>query len=478
MNFRLIPYKHLLAALAVGLALRLFFVYHFPFQAGDSHFYDELARNWLDRGVYGFFDHGQLMPADVRMPGYPAFLAAIYAVLGRTVRTVMFVQVFVDLMTCFLVAMIAARFANARRKKSVATVAIWMAALCLFTANYTAVELTEVLAIFFTAAAVLFFLNLLSDPSMDLPLDPNNKRAVLSFVGRWLLGGFLVGLGTLVRPDAPILLAAVGLVLCFRWWRIANWRKLALAGLWTVVGLLFALMPWAIRNARTMGNVAFLSPRYAETRGDFIPRGFYSWTQTWMVRFGDSYLVTWKVRSGPIRMEELSQSAFDSDAEKSRVELVLNSYNKNYQMTPVMDRVFADLAAERTSRHPMRTYVHVPVMRTVAMWFTPRIELLPYSGKLSPPGERWRGNPADFGFTVAYGVVNIIYLALAAVGVWKSWRHPALPFMIAFIIIRTAVMTQMPTVEPRYVIECYPVIIAFGALVWNGQRSPEAAAKA
>ena len=28
-------------------------------------------------------------------------------------------------------------------------------------------------------------------------------------------------------------------------------------------------------------------------------------------------------------------------------------------------------------------------------------------------------------------------------------------------------MTQLQTVEPRYVIECFPVIVALGALAWT-----------
>ncbi len=470
MNFRLIPWKHLLAALAAGLALRLFFVTHFPFEAGDSHFYEEIARNWLDHGVYGLFDHGQLMPVDVRMPGYPAFVAAVYAVLGRTGRAVMLVQVAVDLMTCFLIAMIAARFAKASRKKAAAAGALWMAALCPFTANYTAVVLSEVLAIFLTAAAVLYFVNRLGDPAIDLPLDPRNRKGVFMFAGWWLLGGFLVGLGTLVRPDTPLLLAAVGIVLLFRWRRKANFRKLALAGLSMTLGLLLTLMPWAVRNARTMGLTEFLSPRYAETHGDFIPRGFFQWTQTWMARFGDAYLVTWKLKVGPIHWETFPASAFDSEEEKLHVQSLLAEYNSNFRMTPALDREFAALAQERTARHPVRTHLIVPLLRVGAMWFTPRIELLPYSGSLWPPGMRWRSNATDFGVTLSYGIVNCVFLGLALVGAWKFKSHSAMSFLIAFLIIRTAVMTQMQTVEPRYVIECYPVVIALGALVWGGRR--------
>ena len=130
--------------LTLGLGLRLFFILHFPFVAGDTKFYVELARNWLDHGVYGLFIAGQLIPSDMRMPGYPAFLAAIYAVFGRTGMAVMVVQAVVDLATCVLVALMAARLAPASKRAAAATAGLWIAALCPFTANYTAALLTEV----------------------------------------------------------------------------------------------------------------------------------------------------------------------------------------------------------------------------------------------------------------------------------------------------------------------------------------------
>src|SRR6202047_2937296 len=98
-TFRHLTYKHLVPALLLGFALRLFFIIHFPFHAGDTKFYEELARNWLDHGVYGLSVHGQLVSVDMRMPGYPAFLAGVYAVFGRSGRAVMLVQALVDLIT-------------------------------------------------------------------------------------------------------------------------------------------------------------------------------------------------------------------------------------------------------------------------------------------------------------------------------------------------------------------------------------------
>jgi hypothetical protein len=279
-----------------------------------------------------------------------------------------------------------------------------------------------------------------------------------------MLGGVVVGVGTLVRPEAPLLLVAVGLVLTIRWRHRADWSKLALAASWMAVGLLLPLMPWAVRNARTLGRIEFLAPRYAQAQGDFIPRGFYEWTKTWMVRFEDAYLVPWKLGKAPISIDTLPSSAFDSAAERSRVEALLSRYNSTLNMTPVLDREFALLARERTARQPMRTYFFIPVSRAWMIWFTPRIELLPYSGKLWPPGEKWRGNRIDFGVTLGFGILNCIYLGLAFVGAWRCRSHPALALLITFVVVRTALLTQLQAVEPRYVIVCFPVILALGAL--------------
>jgi 4-amino-4-deoxy-L-arabinose transferase-like glycosyltransferase len=471
MSARPFSYTQLGMALAAGLALRLFFIWRFPFYSGDTKFYEELARNWLEHGVYGLYVNGALTAVDMRVPGYPAFLAAIYFAVGQSARVVMVAQALVDLGTCVMTALIAVRLAPVSRRGIVGNAALWMAALCPFTADYTAVVLTETLATFFTTAAVLMFVYFLTEPGLDFTVgaagDAAARRRTLLVAAWFLLLGIIVGLGTLVRPETPLVLAAAGVVLCVRWWRMANWPKLILAACWMCVGLLLPLAPWAARNARTFGRVEFLGPRYAQTYGDFIPRGYFAWTQTWMTRFGQAYVVTWTLGKQRIDIASVPGAAFDSVAERARVAELFARYNRDLKMTPVLDREFAILAAERTAREPLRTYVLVPAARIVAMWFTPRIELLPYSGKLWPVGEKWRGNPADFGFTFGFEVLGLVYLALAAVGWWRCRAQLAATFLVLFVAIRTVAMTQLQTVEPRYVIECFPAIVALGALVWT-----------
>src|SRR5882724_6552575 len=412
-------YKHLLPALLAGLGLRLFFILYFPFYSGDTAYYEELARNWLYHGVYGFYSHGQLVASDARAPGYPAFLAAIYFLAGTGRKAVMLAQAFVDLATCVLAAGVASCLAadapDASRGR-VAAAALWLTALCPFTANYAAVPLTEVLAIFFTTLAIFIFLS----PAflrIDLVQSESDfRRAARS----WLLGGLVIGLGTLVRPETPLLLVAVFLVLVLRYYRSESRRKLVLTILSIVAGLLLPLAPWAARNAVSLGRVQFLAPRYAETYGDVLPTGFYAWTQTWMFRFRDAYLFTWKLPAQPIEINNLPPYAVDSPEEFSRVASLLDRYNRTPGLTRQLDLEFAELAQERTRSHPIRTYLWIPIERAAAMWFTPRITLLPYSGRLRPLVESYRSNPADLEVTMGLALLNIVSVGMAMAAAWSG----------------------------------------------------------
>jgi len=135
---------HVTGAVLAALALRLCFVWRFPFYgAGDTPIYQQLAHNWLRRGVYGLEISRRLTPVDIRVPGYPAFLAAIYVFFGESARAVMVAQALVGVLTCFVVAAMAAVLAPKESQRRVALAALWLAALCPFTANYTAAVLKE-----------------------------------------------------------------------------------------------------------------------------------------------------------------------------------------------------------------------------------------------------------------------------------------------------------------------------------------------
>lgn len=462
----LLPVKrvHLIAALAAGLVFRLFFIWRLPYFGGDALTYDEIARHWLDQGIYGLTYHGQLIPVDARMPGYPAFLAAIYTVFGRSHLAVVIVQSILDLATCMLIAMLATRLASEARSAGVATFALWLAVLCPFTARYTVVLFSEVLAIFFSTLALWLFLaaHARAESSQVLEAKARGNPSGLFFAG------LAVGFGTLVRPETPLLLIALGLVLLVRWRRRADWPRLFRAGALLTVGLILPLLPWAMRNWQTFHRVQFLAPRYAELEvelpGGYVPRGFYAWTKTWLVRYRDVFLTLWKL-GHPIRFEDLPPSAFDSNEERERVAALIARYNQGLRFSPAIDAEFAQLARERTRRHPFRSYLWIPLQRAATMWLMPRFGPGPASLLMRMGlGPRSAESLATF----ALWVVSCLYLGLALWGAWRGRAHPATAFLVTFLLVRTWFFAQVhETPEPRYLLECFPAVMALAAQVWN-----------
>ena len=458
-----------LSAGLAGLVLRLFFVLKLPVSdSGDAPFYIELAWNWLRNGVYGAVVEGRLTPLDSRVPGYPAFLAAIFSVAGKSSRAVMLAQVLLDLATCFVIALIAARLAPEASRRRVAIAALWLAALCPFTANYTAVVLTETLVIFLTALATLLFVEAEARDS-----DAVSSVAAARGLSPWLLGGIMVGFGALVRPETPLLLVAVALVLLAKWWRPVNWTKLARAGVLLALGLVLPLLPWAARNWRSLHEVQFLTPRYLQMPDDFSPRGFDAWTATWLWKFGDVYRTLWQLNSGEISIDSIPPAAFDTPEERRRVEAMLNLYNYTLTLSREQDAAFGDLARERTARHPLRTYAKIPLLRSLVMWFTPRTELLPNASPLRPVAVEWDEDRGDFIVTLSFALLDFAYVALAIAGAWLIRGRPGLAFLIVFIAARTLFIAGfIETPEPRYVLECFPAVIALAAQVFSASSAP------
>jgi 4-amino-4-deoxy-L-arabinose transferase-like glycosyltransferase len=462
-------------AALTGLVLRFYLVLKFPVNdSGDSPFYIELAWNWLKKGVYGLSINGRLTPVDMRVPGYPAFLAAVFAFAGRSPRAVMLAQAMLDVVTCFAIALIAARLAPEASRRRVAIAALWLAALCPFTANYSAVVLTEVLVTFLTALAILVLLDAHRREGSDAAATAGARG-----LSPWFLGGLIVGFGTLVRPETPILLAAAGIALLARWWHPRDWKKVARAGVLMAAGLALPLLPWAARNWRTLHEVRFLAPRYSTLPGEFEPLGFDHWTATWLWRYSDVYLSLWKLNDETIRIDDLPASAFDSPQERARVARLLDQYNNTLTLTRQQDRVFGEIAGERTARDPLRTYVKIPLLRSLALWFAPRIELLPYSGQLRPFATEWDEDRADVLVTLGFFSLNAIYVGLALLGAWFARGRCGWGILIAFLMLRTLFFAYfVETPEPRYVLECFPAVIALAAQVFGAPwRKRQAAAQ-
>jgi 4-amino-4-deoxy-L-arabinose transferase-like glycosyltransferase len=440
---------HFLVWATVALLLRVFFLLKFRLLTDDSMIYGEIAKNWLQHGVFGqTFEQGP-EPTLIRMPGYPLFLVLTWIVAGVEHYTAaLIVQVMVDVITCFAIADIARRISSDRAAK----VAFVLAALCPFFANYSAVALTETWAIFFAALAINCAVATFDDPT---------KRT------RWVICGVGLAGGILLRPDGGILLAVIGGCALVMALRIRS-RQIVSAALLTTVIALAPLVPWAIRNWRVFRVFQPLTPINANMPWEFVPHGFQRWARTWIADYSSVEDVWFKVAGSEVTVNDLPPRAIDDEMQRQQTDELFNRYVANGNaISPEIDAGFNELARERIRRHPVRYYMGLPLLRATDLWLRPRTEMLPIDSHW------WRlseDDPPQFRWSVLLGAINLVYLAAAVVALVRGRvRYAAL--LIAFAVVRTAFLAWMPNPEPRYVLECYPAVIAMAGAAFGRKRA-------
>ena len=414
-------YASAFLSVIVGLALRLAFVHWFPATTDDSATYLQLANNLVDHHVYGLSQNGQLLPTDLRTPGYPAFLAAVTLLFRRSIQAILLSQALLDVITCILTAALAAALARAGARRRVWIIALWLAATCPFMANYSAAVLTEVVVTFLATAALCCFTLGLREEATNVVFRIGHFWAFpFAFA---LIGSLHTGAATLVRPEMPLLMGVAVLFYGLRAWSAQGARKAILLAAAMAGAFLLPLLPWAARNAISLHKLQFLAPRYATFPGEYPPVGFYAWTGTWLERYRDVYFTIWVIGEDRVDIDSLPATAFDSPEEKARVADLIAQYNDSPELdiSPEIDRQFAEIARERTQRHPLRTYLRVPFERALTIWFTPRTELLPIDGKFWPVRDQWEDSHADVIVTGGFAVLGYLYVALAIGGIWIPW---------------------------------------------------------
>ncbi|HEV2399543.1 MAG TPA: glycosyltransferase family 39 protein [Candidatus Sulfotelmatobacter sp.] len=441
-----------LATLA-ALAFRLFFVFRYPAVVDDSRLYADIAKNWLQHGVYGITNSGRIMPTLSRLPGYPAFLATIFAIFGTdNFRAVLLIQVLFDLATCFIVADMSRRLFSGRA----ANAAFLLTAICPFLANYAGAALTETLEIFFTALA------------LDLALAGlKNRASDANFY--WLGCGLSIAGAILLRPDGGILLACIGgylLWLLFRTLRPSavstsslTVRCLITAGLLVGVGALAPLIPWTLRNLHTFHRFQPLAPRYANDSDEALMPGFNSWVKTWTADYVSVQEIYWNVPGDDIDFTRLPNRAFDTPAQRQLTAELFADYNRDHDMSEELDQRFAALAAERIHHAPLRYYVWLPALRIADMWLRPRTEL-------SSADPRWWEFNDDrhlILLSIGFGAINLIYVLLGLAGLVRAHAFFGIGVFVLFVVVRSVFLGTLENPEPRYTLECYPAILVWAS---------------
>lgn len=218
------------ALVALALALRVGYAAH-ALRTGlsnpEADAYETIARNLLDRGAYdGLPDRPA--PTAAREPGFPLFIALVYAVVGTRPLAVLAALALLNVAGVLLLAAVARRLSGEKAAALCALFGLFYPYFIYYCAYfYREIFLTSVVALLLYLA-----------PRM---LEERTKALTAAT-------GFTVGLLAASMSTFLLVDAFLGPWLLWRLWRAS--RSVALCALLTVVSLL-PPGAWIYRNYRT-----------------------------------------------------------------------------------------------------------------------------------------------------------------------------------------------------------------------------------
>lgn len=490
--------------LLVALGFRLFIALRLPNdEPDDGRVYSQIARNVLEQHVYSHDSQAPYNPSLIRLPGYPFFLAAIYAVFGHGNNTaVRVIHALIDTTTCALIAWVVFEWAvDEERRHRAALIALGLAAVCPFTVIYVATILTEVLTDFLAVAMVL---------TATFAFKATVRKRALLW---WIVTGLIAGSAVLFRPDSGLFAAAIGgtLMLSALVSRstgsfLTRMRAAILCAIVFSIAFCVVLVPWTIRNRRVFHVFQPLAPAHAEMPGEFVPRGYLLWVRTWL---DDSRYIgpaLWSLDMRQMSVENFPARAFDSKEERDRVAALFDKYNHpdgeesqdeqspadegdqasgdeedqpeeepeadeqtqpedtNVEMTPEIDAGFAQIGQERVARSPLRYYILLPVKRAKTLWFDTHSQYYPFNGDLLPLEDLDYDIHQQYWLPLFAGL-TWVYTLLGVIGGWLLWRSRDsnarrwLLLAALLIFLRLGFFATLENPEPRYTVELFPFLI-------------------
>jgi hypothetical protein len=349
-------WNFLVLACVCAIPKSLMIIFSPPHVGGDSFVYLKVAENIYLHGCVSLSDTvtGLCIPhwGGNQLPGYPAFIAMIWLVAGKSVYPILFSQVAVfSLATAWLCR------ALSRLKMQIFKNFTFLLLVAFFLGaspsliGWSRAILTEALSI----ALALWLL-------AELVASLQDRKLRMFGIGTVLT------LGVFLRYDfimfvVPV--AAIGFYLHAPMEAIRKGSCIAL----------IILVPLAGWTARSVAQGLDYTPPYGLTpEGKQLPPGMMNWIGTWLDNQYDLGASVWAL----VHFDHVSfvppSKAYDGHGEEVEVNSLLEGLRNNYQDKPPpkeIDDQFARIAAAKISDDPIRHWILLPLRRISHMWLTP-----------------------------------------------------------------------------------------------------------
>lgn len=202
-----------------------------PIMGGDAWDYHNLALNLLREHTYSREAKPPFEPTMYRSPGYPLFLAIVYAVAGQSPIVVRIAQFALLAVTSFLVYVLGSKLASDR---AAAIAAMLCAAYPPFIIS-ACLHYSETLASFVTVLTFLLLYNVLTEAK---PVPWTTAAA-----------GFALGFSVLVRSFMVLMIVVIVVIVFYHARRNAwTWQRASQTSCIIFASAALVAGPWMIRN--------------------------------------------------------------------------------------------------------------------------------------------------------------------------------------------------------------------------------------
>lgn len=404
------------------------------------------------------------------LPGYPAFVAAVWSLSGHSDVAVRLVQA-----ACYAgaLAWLVAAVRRAVGSPAAALAVGLVMALSPLQVAWPRFTQTETLALATTVWVLA-----------ELTWSLHQGRL------RLLPLAVALAVAVFIRLDGVLLTVPVA-VLAFHLHRPVQAVRRGI-----VVALLMAvpLAGWTARNV-AVGLPSVLPPTMVTPDGGPAPRGYMAWGDTWVTEEYQRPGYLWPVTRFVYDAIAVDPAAYDDAAEADRVAALLAEL-KTHQGRPIpphIDAAFAALAAERAARAPWRTHVGNPLKRAAALWSNPfasfgwpselpgtvaadmRLDIARGDvATVLDAARQYPGKAAAKAMTAGYRVA-LMLAALGALALAFTTRlGPARIFVwlaLSHVLARTVLLALTNNVETRYTVEAVPAMeLAVVLALWSLRR--------